>query len=194
MAGETQGRAHTTEVTLLLGGVRNGDVDARKRLFELLYGELRFLAARVMGGERPNHTLQPTALVHEAYLRLSDSRLDVADRSHFLAIAARVMRRLLVDHARGKGRAKRGGDVQRLTLDEAVAGAAPVEFDIVHFDRAMDALETRDGRAARWIELRHLAGLSTAEIAALDEVSERTVRRSLQLSRAWLRRELEGAF
>lgn len=176
----------------LVEEMRAGDTGAGDRLFGLLYDELRGLARRVMRGERPGHTLQPTALVHEAYLRLMGSAAEITDRAHFMAVAARVMRRLLVDHARARGAAKRGGDLRSVTLDEALAGAASSEFDVGVFDAAMTALEELDARKARWIELRHLAGLTTAEIAALDETSERTVRRELQIGRAWLRREIEA--
>lgn len=180
------------EITRLLEAWRAGEPAAEEQLFDALHGELRALAAKAMRSERPDHTLQPTELVHEAYLRLGPDASDWKDRAHFLSVAGRVMRRILIDHARAKATAKRGGGAVRVTLDpHAVPGASP-DLDLAILDRAMDALNRLDQRKARFLEMRYFAGLSNREIATVSEVSERTVKRELQLARAWLRREIDS--
>lgn len=183
--------ADANPITLLLERWKEGDPSAERQLFDLLYAELKQLAGRLMRAERSDHTLQPTALVHEAYLRLVPAAVDWRDRSHFLAMAARVMRRVLVDHARARGRIKRAGDPRKVTLEENLVPAASGDVDILFLDQALDRLEALDERKARFIEMRYLAGLSNREIAEAAGVSERTVKRELQFGRAWLRREIE---
>ncbi len=162
------------------------------RLFEAVYAELRRLAERCMADERGEHTLQPTALVHEAYLELvgtEDGRdpLPFSDRQRFLAVAARAMRRTLIDHARGRGRQKRGGDWQRVALDPNVAPVEePLDFEVL--DRALEALRERSEELTRLVELRFFAGLSVEETARALGSSERTVRRDWTFARAWLQR------
>jgi len=157
-----------------------------------LYGEMRRLAAWAMESERPDHTLQPTALVHEAYLRLQRiTDLDTGDRRRLLALASRTMRRILVDHARAHKAAKRGaGGVHVTLVEDALATSPP--FDLIALDEALDHLEALDARQARILELRFLAGLSVAETAEAVGVSEPTVKRETATGRAWLYREMVG--
>ena len=155
--------------------------------------ELRRLARSYMRRERPGHTLQTTALVNEAFLRLTDARgVRWQDRAHFLAIAARLMRRVLVDHARSRGYRKRGGGAERVTLDEGLAAAPEPEVDVVALDRALQSLAEVDARKSRVIELRFFGGLSVEETAEVLHVSTDTVKRDWRLARLWLLRELEG--
>jgi RNA polymerase sigma factor (TIGR02999 family) len=167
------------------------DEDARAQ-FTRVYDELRRLAAVALRNERRDHTLQPTALVHEAYLRLVDLPGDAwKDRTHFLALASRAMRRILVDHARTRKALKRGaGDVGALAdLDIPIVDPTPT-VDIVLLDTALDRLAAIDGRQARIVELRFFGGLSVEETGAVIGASPRTVKRDWQLARAWLRREM----
>jgi len=168
-----------------------GDADALDRLIPLVHGELRRIARRCMAGERAGHSLQATALINEAYLRLVDGKA-VAwhDRTHFLAVAARVMRRILVDHARARGYQKRGGDAARITFDEAVVVTRDPPADYVALDEALEALGKFDPRKSRVIELRFFGGLSVEETAAVLAVSVDTVTRDWRLAKAWLRREM----
>jgi len=178
-------------ITLLLHECRAGDGTAERQLFEALYAELKRVADALMASETPGHTLQPTALVHEAYLRLVPAGVKWQDRAHFMAMAARAMRRILVDHARARRRDKRGGRARQVTLaDDAVPGTAQ-DLDVLVLDDLLDRLEQLDERKARFIEMRYLAGLGNREIAEAAGVSERTVKRELQFGRAWLRKELE---
>jgi RNA polymerase sigma factor (TIGR02999 family) len=179
-------------VTTLLRRWREGDRSVEDALFEAIYGDLRRIARQLMRGEQEGHTLQPTALVNEAYLRLEGSDVDFGDRTHFLAVAARVMRRFLVDHARGRARLKRGGAGERVTLDPALLPADDAPLDILAFDRALSRLEALDARKAEFVQLRHLAGLDLDEIAGMASVSTRTVKRELQFARAFLRSEIEA--
>lgn len=177
------------DVTRLLGAMDRGDADAGDRLMTLLYGELHRLAAAVMSSERPDHTLSPTALVHEAYLRLADAeRVGWKDRTHFLAIACRVMRRVLVDHARRRATAKRAGE--HVTLRDDQAGARQRTLEILALDEALGRLEAFDERRARVVEMRYFSGLELREIAGLLEVSQATVKRDWRFARAWLLAEL----
>ena len=182
---------NATPITLLLRRWKGGDRSAERQLFDAVYAELRRMAGRVMRSERQGHTLQPTELVHEAYLRLRPEAADWRDRVHFLAIVARVMRRVLIDYARARGRVKRGGAGRQVTLSEDVmpGGSAYIDLDIL--DQALDRLEALDERKARFVEMRYLAGLSNGDIAEAAGVSERTVKRELQFGRAWLRRDIE---
>lgn len=181
------------EVTLLLRRWRGGDALAAERLAPLVYDELRRIARGLMGGEREGHTLQPTALVHEAFLRLVDADVEWQDRAHFLAVGARVMRRLLVDHAKGRNRAKRGGGAVRVTLSPGLAASAAPDADMLDLDRALDALGSRDSRQAQIVELHFFGGLTYDETGAVLGVSPATVKRDLRMAKAWLYRELVGA-
>lgn len=183
----------TDDVTRLLELLQRGDADAADRLVPLVYHELREVAAAYMRSERPDHTLQPTALVHEAYLRLVQQReVHWRGRSHFLGVAAQAMRRILVDHARRRAADKRGGG-RIETLVENVPGTdAPVTVDLIALDRALERLAERDPRAARIVELRHFGGLDVPGTAEVLGVSTATVKRDWRHARTWLRRELGG--
>jgi RNA polymerase sigma factor (TIGR02999 family) len=180
-----------TRITQILVDARQGGADgANARLAEALYPELRRLAAALMRRERQDHTLQPTALVGEAYLRLVDqTRIDWQDRNHFLGIAARVMRQILVDHARRHGAVKRGAGVQMVTLDDNLSGnAGPVELLVVN--DALERFARLDERGARVVEMRVFGGLTIDEIAGALGVSKRTVDNDWAVARMWLAREL----
>jgi RNA polymerase sigma factor (TIGR02999 family) len=177
-------------VTGLLRAWRAGDGAALERLTPLVYDELRRIARRSLRRERAGHSLQATALVHEAYLRLVGAQaVEWQDRAHFFAMAARLMRRVLVDHARARARDKRGGGVTALALDEA---HAPIDQGrgLLALDDALHGLTALDPRRGRVVELRCFGGLSVAETAAVLGVSADTVMRDWKLARAWLRREL----
>lgn len=178
-------------ITELLDRARDGDLPAIEQLVPLVYAELRRIAARSLRRERPGHTLQATALVHEAYLRLfGDQRLSFQNRSHFLGIAARSMRQILVEHARARDAAKRGGERRRVTLDEAVAAIGAQEIDLLAVDEALDRLAAVNAQHARIVELRFFGGLTNEETAAALGVSPATVKRAWTVARAWLFREL----
>jgi RNA polymerase sigma factor (TIGR02999 family) len=190
--------AERGEITRLLLEWRPDVADpaAEERLLALVYPELRRLAASLMQRERPGHTLAPTALVHEAYLKLVDgARTEWRDRAHFLGVAARAMRQVLVDHARAKGAAKRGGGWRRVTFDESAEPGVPGETGILEVDDALTRLAEADPRGARGAELHLFGGLTTAEIALVLGVSPRTVESDWAMARLWLARELrpEGA-
>jgi RNA polymerase sigma-70 factor, ECF subfamily len=170
---------------------RQGDVGALDEMFTSVYDELRRLAAANMRLERSNHTLQPTALAHEAYLRLvSSPRLTVQDRAHFMVLAARAMRRVLTDHARRRRAAKRGEDPVQVTLSDLAETPRTVGVD--ELDQALESLALRDERKARVVELRFFGGLTVEEVADVLGVSAGTVKRDWTLARAWLYRELAG--
>lgn len=182
-----------SEITPLLAGWRNGDDAALERLAPLVYAELRRIAARQMQRERPGHTLQPTALVNEAFMRLAGG--DGAtwqDRAHFYAVCAQVMRRILIDHARAGARDKRGGGAAHVPLDEAAAASRQQPVDLIALGDALRALETVDPRKARIVELRYFTGLGIEETAEVLQVSPMTVRREWTRAKAWLYRELAG--
>ncbi len=179
------------DVTVLLNRVSAGDNSAPDKLLELVYGDLRHLAAVYMRDEREDHTLQPTALVHEAYLRMVDwKNVTWENRAQFFAIAAQVMRRVLVDHARGKNAAKREGSQQKLALDEAMGFADKKEFDVLTLEEALLSLESLDPRQAKIVELRFFGGLSIEEAAHVLKVSATTVKREWTVAKAWFHREL----
>ncbi len=182
-----------TEVTRLLSAWRAGDQDALDRLVPLVYDELRALARRRLRAERGDHTLQATALVHEAYARLVGADLDLADRAHFFAVAARTMRRILVDHARGKAREKRGGGAAVVTLSEDVVADDEPGEDLLALDEAIGRLAELSERKAKVVELHYFGGLTYPETAAALDVSEATVDRDLRMAKAWLANELRGA-
>jgi RNA polymerase sigma-70 factor (ECF subfamily) len=182
----------THEITQLLGAWSAGDEHALEKLMPLVYDELHRLAQAYMGRERPGHTLQTTALVHEAYLRLIDSgRAGLQDRSHFFALCAKLMRRILVDWARARLSLKRGGDVQILDLEESLVVSPHASSELVALDDALKALEAFDPRKAQVIELRFFGGLSVDETAEVLKVSVETVARDWRLAKSWLRRELD---
>ena len=167
--------------------------DVAKRLMPLVYDELRHLAERYLRSERRGHTLQPTALVHEAFMRLVDQDNPAyKDRGHFFAVAAKAMRQILTDHARRNKAAKRGGDWQRVTLDAAVSPMDALEIDVLALDEALTKLGELDQRQSKIVELRFFAGLTVDETAQIIEVSPRTVELDWRLARAWLKRELSG--
>ncbi len=183
------GDARTT-VTGLLRAWRDGDATAVDRLVPLVYDELHGLADRFMRRERADHTLQATALVNEAFLRLVDADVPWEDRAHFLAVAARTMRRILVDYARARGRAKRGGEMEKVSL-EGAAVVDPARLpDLVELDEALERLAAQDERKARAIELHYFGGLSYEETAKVLDVSPVTVHRDMRLAKAWLYRHL----
>jgi RNA polymerase sigma factor (TIGR02999 family) len=182
----------THEVTRLLGEWRNGNERAVAELMPLVYGELRQLAATYLRGERKGHTLQPTALVHEAYLRLvGQSSPDWQSRSHFYGVAARVMRQILVDHARRKQRKKRVG--QPVPLEQAVSFQPDRSADLIALDISLTDLEKVDARRCQAIELRYFAGLTMDEIAQAMNLSVETVRRDMRMAEAWLHRAMRSA-
>jgi len=180
------------EVTRLLEQASGGDTAARAALFDALYRELRHLADGVMRAERANHTLQPTALVHEAFLRLAGDDARFESRAHFLGVAASAMRRVLVDHARWRNAQKRGGGSTLVAVDDldALPGPGSDEVDLVVLDDALSRLTALDSRQGQIVELRFFGGLSVEETAVVVGVSERTIKREWQMSRAWLRREI----
>jgi RNA polymerase sigma factor (TIGR02999 family) len=178
------------EVTDLLQAWSNGDEAVREELWPLVYDELRRLAGELMKGERRGHTLQPTALANEAYLRLVDQRrVRFQDRRHFFAIASQMMRRVLVDHARGKGRHKRDGGA-RIPLEVALGLSERPDADLMELDQALTRLEAMEPDKARVVELKFFGGLTNEEAAEVLDCSEKTVRRHWQVAKLWLYREL----
>jgi RNA polymerase sigma-70 factor (ECF subfamily) len=186
-----QGEAGRATESLLAHA--SGDERAADRLLPQVYGELRGLAGRYLRRERPGHSLQPTALVHEAYMRMVDiTRIDWRGKTHFFALAATQMRRILVEHARARDAAKRGGRGQRVTLQEAMALDPHRPDDVLALDQALTHLAQVDPRGARVVELRLFAGLQVNEVAEVLGISARTVKGDWQMARAWLSRELQG--
>ena len=180
------------EVTQLLRRWSAGDGTALEKLLPLVYDELRRRAGAYLRNERPGHTLQPTALVHEAYLKLvGGSAIDWKDRAHFFGVAARAMRQVLVDHARARNTAKRGEGQVRVELDAAGAVAAPARsMDLLDLDRALSRLAALDDRQSRLAELRLFAGLTIEESAEVLRISHATVSREWKHAEAWLKREM----
>jgi len=178
-------------ITHLLKEWSNGDERALNELTPLVYGELRQQAARYMRKERPGHSLQATALINEAYLRLVDVKnVQWQNRAHFFAIAANLMRRILVDHARRRDAEKRGGSQVLLTLDDAFAASKHGDVDLLAIDQALTKLATIDSQQARVVELRFFSGLTVEETATALNVSPKSVKRDWSVARAWLRREI----
>ena len=176
-----------SEVTRLLKDWSAGDSAALDQLIPIVYDELRAIAARYLRRERQDHTLQPTALVNEAYLRLIDQKqVQWQNRAHFVGVAAQMMRRILVDHAKSHNRAKRGGGARRVTLDEAVALSEERANDLVELDEALTALAAFDERKSRVVEMKYFGGLSVEETAEVLKVSVITVARDWKLAKAWL--------
>src|ERR1051325_89383 len=181
----------SNDVTQMLLEWRSGNEEALDRLMPLVYDELRRLANRYMRSERPEHTLQATALVNEAYLRLVDMKVSWQDRAHFFAVAARLMRRLLVDHARANQRAKRESG-PKVSLDDALEVSSKPALDLVALDEALTRFATFDPRKAEIIELHFFGGLSNEEVAEALGISRATVQRDLRLAKAWLSHELKS--
>jgi len=180
------------EVTRLLKEWSTGDSAALDQLIPIVYDELRAVAARYLRRERQGHTLQPTALVNEAYLRLIDqNQVQWQNRAHFVGVAAQMMRRILVDHAKNHNRVKRGGGTRKVTLDEALAVSDERADDLVELDEALTALEAFDKRKSRVVEMRYFGGLSVEETAEVLKVSEITVARDWKLAKAWLYTRIE---
>jgi len=183
-------------VTRLLSAWREGDVKALESLTPLIYEELRLLAQRYMRRERSSHTLQATAVVHEAFVRMVDLQVSWQDRNHFYAVAAKLMRRILVDHAKSRLRIKRGGQVSIEQLEgDQMAERGPVtsgELDVLELDDALQKLAEVDERLATTIELHYFAGLTCAEIGVMHDVSEATVHRNLRLAKAWILKQLHA--
>jgi RNA polymerase sigma factor (TIGR02999 family) len=181
----------TDEITRILDRLGAGDPDAAERLMPFVYEELRARARRYLRGERKHHSLQPTALVHETYLRLvAEARVDWRGRTHFMAASALVMRRILVDHARRKNRNKRGGQAARVELCDDDTSVDPVDVDILALHSALEKLATLNERHARIVELRFFGGLTVDEVAEVLGLSRATVEAGWTFAKLWLKREL----
>ncbi|MEP7338311.1 MAG: sigma-70 family RNA polymerase sigma factor [Acidobacteriota bacterium] len=182
-----------TEITQLLKKWRNGDQAALDQLMPLVYGELHHLAKRAMNQEHVGHTLQTTALVNEAYLRMCNlQQVEWQDRAHFFAVASRVMRHLLVDHARAQGYAKRGGGILRVELDEAAVYAPERSADLLALDDALNRLAVVDEKKCRIVELRYFGGLTVEEVAEVLGVAVISVKREWAKAKLWLYQELQS--
>jgi RNA polymerase sigma factor (TIGR02999 family) len=179
------------QVTLLLKAMKNGDESAAGKLLPLVYNELHRLAKSYMHRERSDHTLQPTALINEAYLRLARDSVDWQSRQHFIGVAANVMRRLLVDHARAHNAEMRAGGLQRVELDEGLMGSSERSKEVLALHDALTNLEGVDPRQAKVVELRYFGGFSVAEIGDILEMSPRSVKRHWALARIWLLRQMK---
>ena len=180
------------EVTSLLHALRQGDRGAGDKLFPLVYAELHRLARSYMRRERPNHTLQPTALINEAYMRLAQAPIDWQNRAHFIGVAANAMRRILVDHARAHMAAARGGHFQQVEWTEAFGLPAERSHELVALDEALQQLEKLNPRHAKIIELRYIGGLSFEEAAAVLGIAPRTAKRDWAVARLWLFKQIGG--
>ena len=181
-------------ITALLQQIRQGDVAGESELIPLIYKQLRAIARNQMGRERPDHSLQPTILVHEAFMQLvGNSQIDWSNRSHFFALASRVMRRILVDHARAAHAQKRPGARQKVELESALVFVEAQHADFLALDEALDRLAAWDPRQCQVVEMHFFGGLSFAEIAEVLSISDRTANRDWAMARAWLYRELSKA-
>jgi RNA polymerase sigma-70 factor (ECF subfamily) len=185
MGGDQMG-GDKGEVTLLLKAMQSGDPTANEKLLPLVYNELHRLAETYMGRERPGHTLQPTALIHETYLRLTGDTIHWQNRAHFIGVAANIMRRVLVDHARAHKAAIRGGNLQRVEFEEGLAISKERSNEMLALDDALSELEEVNPRQAKVVELRYFAGLSVEEIAAILKIGPRSVEREWASARVWL--------
>ena len=186
----TRGAQNITE---LLAGYARGDKESLDQLMPIVYDELRRQAARYLRREQAGHTLQTTALIHEAYVRLVDQKnVQWQNRAHFFGIAAQMMRRILVDHARAKKRVKRGGSEVRVSLGEVTVAAKSQDLDVVALDEALERLARIDEQQSRVVELRFFSGLSVEETAEVMGISKATVKRDWSMAKAWLHRELSG--
>jgi RNA polymerase sigma factor (TIGR02999 family) len=184
--------AQSAEITQLLVAWSHGEETALQTLTPIIYEELRHLAQSYMRRERAGHTLQSTAVVHEAFIRLIDQNVEWKSRAHFFAIAAKMMRRILVDHARAKSRSKRGAGMPRVGLDEQAMGSREQNVDLVALDEALEHLARIDPQRSRIVELRYFGGLSNEESANVLGISPATVQRQWSGARAWLYRELNS--
>jgi RNA polymerase sigma-70 factor, ECF subfamily len=191
LEGTVEGINPRSDVTVLLAEVANGNKEAASKLVPLVYEEMRRLAGGYMRRERTNHTLQATALVHEAYLRLVEQRSDWQSRAHFFGVAAQVMRNILIDHARGHLRAKRGGAKESVELDEALVFSEEKSEELLAVDEAIQKLAKFDPRQSKIVEMRFFGGLTVEETAAALGISPITVKRDWSLARAWLYGELQ---
>jgi RNA polymerase sigma-70 factor (ECF subfamily) len=181
----------SNNVTQMLHDWSHGDREVLDKLVPVVYEELRRQAARYLKRERPGHTLQTTALIHEAYIRLIDQKnVHWQNRAHFYAISAKLMRRILVDHARSRQAAKRGGSDIKLPLEEAIIASEGREVDLVALDEALERLAAIDPQQSRVVELKFFSGMSVEETAEVLGVSTRTVKRDWNVAKAWLRREI----
>jgi RNA polymerase sigma factor (TIGR02999 family) len=181
------------EITVLLAEMKRGNSEALPKLVPLLYDELRKLAGHFLREERPGHTLQPTALVHEAYLKLAGQRAGFENRAQFMAVAAQAMRRILVDYARQRVAAKRGGGVALTDLDLATVGATVEQSEeLLSIDEALEKLTAIDPQQARVVEMRYFGGLTVEETAAALAIAPRTVKREWAMAKAWLRVEISS--
>jgi RNA polymerase sigma factor (TIGR02999 family) len=181
------------EITVLLAEMKRGNSEALPRLVPLLYDELRKLAGHFLREERPGHTLQPTALVHEAYLKLAGQRAGFENRAQFMAVAAQAMRRILVDYARQRVAAKRGGGVALTDIDLATVGATVEQSqELLSIDEALEKLTAIDPQQARVVEMRYFGGLTVEETAAALAIAPRTVKREWAMAKAWLRVEISS--
>jgi RNA polymerase sigma factor (TIGR02999 family) len=174
------------DITVLLKALRRGDREAGERLFPLVYAELHRLASSYMRRERQNHTLQPTALINEAYVRLAQASIDWQNRAHFIGVAANAMRRILVDHARARVAAVRGGGVHITEWNDNLAFTPEKSAELLALDEALDRLEKINPRQAKVVELRYIGGLSFEEIAEVLALSPRTAKRDWAVARVWL--------
>jgi RNA polymerase sigma factor (TIGR02999 family) len=183
------------DVTLLLSALTRGDKGATSKLIPVVYDELRRLAGSYMRRERVDHTLQATALVHEAYLKLVEQRsVDWQSRAHFFGVAAQLMRRILIDHARGHSRQKRGGDEQKVSLDEALIFSEQQADELLAVDDSLNQLAKIDPRQAKVVEMRFFGGLSIEEAAEVLGVSPKTVKRDWSVAKAWLYADLKERY
>jgi RNA polymerase sigma-70 factor (ECF subfamily) len=181
------------EITVLLAEMKRGNSEALPKLVPLLYDELRKLAGHFLREERPGHTLQPTALVHEAYLKLAGQRAGFENRAQFMAVAAQAMRRILVDYARQRVAAKRGGGVALTDIDLATVGATVEQSqELLSIDEALEKLTAIDPQQARVVEMRYFGGLTVEETAAALAIAPRTVKREWAMAKAWLRLEISS--
>jgi len=182
------------EITELLAEWRDGNQSALDELYPLVYNELHRLARRYMSRERRGHTLQTTALINEAYVRLVDQKnVQWANRSHFFAISAQIMRRILIDHARRHAYAKRGGGAQQVSLEEAATVTPDLGRELIQLDEALKSLAEMDPRRSQVVEMRYFGGLNNEEIAGVLHISENTVTRDWNMARAWLYQQLTGS-
>jgi RNA polymerase sigma factor (TIGR02999 family) len=182
----------SAEITQLLAEAQAGDAEARSRLADVVYAEMHRLAAAYMHRERPDHSLQPTILVHEAFIRLVDQQIDWQSRAHFFALAAQTMRHILIDSARAHRAQKRGGGRAKVQLDDAIIVTNNNCEDLIVLDEALDRLAQRDARLSRLVELRFFAGLTEEETGDVLGVSARTVKRDWKVAKAWLHGELRS--
>ena len=181
---------HESRLTLLLRRSRDGDAEAEAEVFQLVFDDLRDIARGLLRGERPNHTLPPTALVGDAWLRLSDAALDWDDRTHFFRLASRAMRRALVDHARARRAQKRGGAAERVPLDELVEAWSAQPYDLIDLDDALGELAEQDPQLVQIVELRFFGGMTLEETGQAVGMSFQQVHRAWNVARGWLHRRL----